>query len=83
VRGGNIVSDTVYPGSQRALLIEFGEAAPEMKVNFLEQVTAGLSVQLISPGQTVEGGAVGFGCLLIQGILARVFLPHGFELLHI
>ena len=81
--GGDVVSDAINPGAQRTSLVEGGEAAPELKMNFLQQVATRLGIQLVSPRQPVECGAVGVGGLFVKRILAHVFNRSGFNCLHI
>ena len=54
VPGGYVVSETVHPGSQRTSAVEMREAAPELKVNLLEQVTTHHGITLISSREPVE-----------------------------
>ena len=54
VPGGYIVSNAVHPGSQRTSVVKMCEAAPKLKVNFLDQVTTHLGIKLISSRQPVE-----------------------------
>ena len=51
---GNVVSDTVRPRSQRTSAVEIREAAPELKMDFLEQVPTNLGIKLIGSGQPVQ-----------------------------
>jgi hypothetical protein len=54
VAGGYVVSETVHPGSQRTSPVEIREAAPEMEMNILEQVTTCLGIELISSREPAE-----------------------------
>jgi hypothetical protein len=48
------VSNAVHPGPQRTSVVEMREAAPELKVNLLEQVATHLGIKLICSRQPVE-----------------------------
>jgi len=82
VAGGYVMSHAVDPGSQRTSLVEIGEAAPEMKMDFLQQIAARLGIKLIRPRQPVERGAVSQCSLLVQRILIYLFAGYDFSSSH-
>src|ERR1700694_460274 len=47
VGGCRVVGNTIGPGAKRAPVIESGEAAPEGKVEFLQQVAALLRIEFV------------------------------------
>ena len=54
VASSHVVSDTVYPCPERASLVEMLEAAPELKMNLLDQVTAYIGIRFIRSRKSVE-----------------------------
>ncbi|SPE42802.1 Putative hydrogen peroxide-inducible protein activator (fragment) [Candidatus Sulfopaludibacter sp. SbA3] len=51
--------------------VELREAAPQMEMDFLEQVAAYFGIQLISSRDPVERAAISLRCLRVQRILAH------------
>jgi hypothetical protein len=69
--GRYVVGNTVHPGSERTSPIEMREAAPQLQMNVLEQITARLRVRLISAREPIERWTEALGHFPVQIILAR------------
>jgi hypothetical protein len=50
---GYIIGNAINPGSKRTALVEVREAAPQLKVNVLQQVANRFGVRLIRAGESL------------------------------
>src|SRR5688572_5310064 len=61
-----MMGDPIRPRPKRAPRVERFEAAPELEVNVLQQVTPLLGVSLVSASETRQRGFVLCHCVLVQ-----------------
>jgi hypothetical protein len=71
VGGCRVVGNTMGPGAKGAPVVISGEAAPEGKVEFLQQVAALLRIEFVGCCEPIQGSAKLDCCVVVKSILAR------------
>jgi hypothetical protein len=77
------VGDAVNPSTNRAALVESFKAAPQGDMDLLHQIAPCVWISFVRPRQSLEGGAISFGGLLIHLVLVGPLGRHGCNLARI
>ena len=68
---GDIVRDTISPGTQGASAIKSAKASPERDMNLLHQITTEIGISLVSASQPLQCRSVRLGYFGIKVVLRR------------